>query len=312
MGEDQQLLTDPTNKQSILKLGKCFLQRLPLSIAKNLDRFNLNLLGIIFSNFANELMMDYADAYDRTEARNANVEAKGTGGADSARDDIPPPPLVNNLHIQTSIQSLQTKMDNLSIDVKQLGELCRYDVTNEHVIRPLANTSLSQLSHVVHRCLRRNAWTPFEIQQDYLVRLRERRDPELEDKVDYSGNGGCKFISSLAYDWFDRWHALNDPRHKQCLLVHETDKKGVQLSDNTYPDQNGAIEVNMMCYRWTEGCLWAPMDREFMYPNVGTPAVIHHVVRVTVAPSSFLLVDWSAGQFRDASLHGALLFCSMD
>ena len=125
MEENTQFWTDLTSKQSILKLGKCFLQRLPLSIAKNLDRFNLNLLGIIFSNFANELMMDYADAYDRTEARNA----KGTGGADSARDDIPSLPLVDNFHILTSIQSLQTKIDNLAIDVKQLGELY---VTNEH------------------------------------------------------------------------------------------------------------------------------------------------------------------------------------
>ena len=312
MEENTQFWTDLTSKQSILKLGKCFLHRLPLSIAKNLDRFNLNLLGIIFSNFANELMMDYADAYDRTEARNANMEAKGTGGADSARDDIPSLPLVDNFHILTSIQSLQTNIDNLAIDVKQLGELCRYDVTNEHVIRPLANTSLSQLSHVVHRCLRRNAWTPFEIQQDYLVRLREQRDPELEDKVDYSGNGGCKFIASLAYDWFDRWHALNDPRRKECLLVHTTDLQGVQLSNKEYPPQKGTIKPNMACYRWTDGCLWVPMEKTFTCPEVGTAAAIHHVVRVTVATSSFLLVDWSVGQFIEASLKGALLFCPTD
>lgn len=119
------------------------MQRLPPSIAKKLDRFTLNLLGIIASNFANELMMDYAYAYDLTEARNTIVEAKGTGGTDSSREDISPPPLVNQFHIQTSVQSLQTKMDNLAIDVKRLGDFRRYDVTAEHVDRPLDNTSLS-------------------------------------------------------------------------------------------------------------------------------------------------------------------------
>ena len=306
------LLPDPTSKQSILKLGECFLQRLPPSIAKKLDRFNLNLLGIIASNFANELMMDYAYAYDLTEARNTIVEAKGTGGTDSSREDIPPPPLVNQFHIQTSVQSLQTKMDNLAIDVKQLGDFRRYDVTAEHVDRPLDNASLSHCSPVVHRCLRRNAWTPFEIQQDYLFRLRERRDPEREKEVGYSGIGGCKFIAALAYDWFDRWHTLNDPRPKQCLLVHKTDLQGVQLSNEEYPPQEGTIKPNMTCYRWTDGCLWVPMEEAFTYLEVGTAAAIHHAVRVTVAPSSFMVLDWSVGQFMEASLKDALLFCPID
>jgi hypothetical protein len=255
------LLPGPTSKQTILKLGECFLQRLPPSIAKKLDRFNLNLLGIIASNFANELMMDYAYAYDLTEARHTIVEAKGTA---------------------------------------------------EHVDRPLDNTSLSHCSPVVHRCLRRNAWTPFEIQQDYLFRLRERRDPEREKEVGYSGIGGCKFIAALAYDWFDRWHALNDPRPKQCLLVHKTDLQGVQLSNEEYPPQEGTIKPNMTCYRWTDGCLWVPMEEAFTYSEVGTAAAIHHAVRVTVAPSSFMVVDWSVGQFMEASLKDALLFCPID
>jgi hypothetical protein len=74
-------------------------------------------------------------------------------------------------------------------------------------------------------------------------------------------------MSSIAYDWFNDWHALNDPRPKKCFLVHETGTKGVQLSDNIYPDQDGAVEANMTCYRWTEGCLWAPMAREFTTPR---------------------------------------------
>ena len=100
--------------------------------------------------------------------------------------------------------------------------------------------------------------------------------------------------------------------HMQCLLLHETDPRGVKFHDESYHETLGMIEYNMTCCSWKEGCNWVPMEREFTFPSVGTRAAIHHVVRVTVdQPSRYLLVDWNVGQFMESSLKGALLFCPM-
>ena len=90
-------------------LEEHFLQRLPESISRKLNRFDLKGLGTIVIYFINEKLMMYADAFASLETRVANVEE--TKEVDVAmREDIPLPSVPAMLHVtNTHIQTLQNK-----------------------------------------------------------------------------------------------------------------------------------------------------------------------------------------------------------
>ena len=100
------------------------LLRFSKSITKNLDKFELELLGTITCHYIDEVMM----STNRPETVSTPSDQSNDGG------DIPQPqPIPNNIlnTIINRIQSVENKVSNLALDMKTLHGLSRYyDNTN--------------------------------------------------------------------------------------------------------------------------------------------------------------------------------------
>ncbi len=76
-------------------LGEQFAQRLPKSIAKKLDRFDLDLLGTVVRNFVDEIMMEYdrdIEEYKTQTTLHANAIAalQNTILSTTAKEEVVP------------------------------------------------------------------------------------------------------------------------------------------------------------------------------------------------------------------------------
>ena len=127
--------------------------------------------------------------------------------------------------------------------------------------------------------------TTQEISEDY--HSRGSQDTTL------SMSGHCVCAAQQAHDFFCS-RPLMRAVIVECVMISKDDIE--LLTNEQIPSSDGTISGLKKSFTFEPPCIWREGGFSILAQSRGPK---HRVVAVLVADGSFVLVDWSAGQFVD-------------